>query len=857
MTMLTGTVMISAVTFLLHGMPNLLKDPGVAANVFDVCTTCHPNATCEMKTDGSGGYACNCNYGFVGNGRTHCEDKDECQIGANFICGDHTMCHNTHGSFFCTCLSGYKPTNNMAVFIPNDGSYCQDIDECEIQGVCGVGGQCRNTDGDFECECQVGYRVKGGTVPFHPHRTKAFCQAVDCGPPPPVHHAILLSRHPATVYGSVVSYGCQPGFLYREGDNSSLCTEQGTWRGPSLTCEEVTCGEPPTFPHASVIMWDRNTRMGAEVHYGCEGGFRLVGPSSITVCTAAGVWSTLSLHCEEIACGQPPAVPHSHMSWDGGTVIGSSVAYQCDKGYHRVGNGNSSICTEKGLWSEVSFTCEVVTCGNPPMLPHAGQVWNGSTTVGSTVLYYCNGSFHYVAGTNISECTTNGSWTQPTLTCKEIDCGTPPALPHSHMLWLEGSHMGAEVFYECDVGYYNEGLGNVSICTVDSIWSSPYTVCQEISCGSPPAVPHTRTLWDKSTRFGAKTVYECDTGYRNVGLGNTSVCTTNRLWSGPLVICQARCGHVPEVAHAEVLWDNASVAVHRCAEGYYTYGGVNMSTCGADGRWRPATLRCREIRDGLSHLEVYDERCLRWVTDGKREDYKVLIVGIRDYQKSFVDRRFNTFSFSTKRPEVCLKLLPATNYTVNITAVLANSSAVVTANTTVSVTPEPEITFRDVEGPQPTLWLHRSVHTLDPICQYEVFVVPAEGSSIVFDCSPTRTPPRFSGEGSSSSSNCHGEYVAAQFPLRDVGRELSFTIGDGQHYAGYFNAPLKNGQDYFIILKTACQWGESRKHSCVLWAKTRGISYRMRTSSLVAAGTIAFFGFGILIGYLYNRYFKN
>lgn len=52
-------------------------------------------------------------------------DKDECQIGANFICGDHTVCHNTHGSFYCTCLKGYAPTNNMAVFIPNDGTYCQ------------------------------------------------------------------------------------------------------------------------------------------------------------------------------------------------------------------------------------------------------------------------------------------------------------------------------------------------------------------------------------------------------------------------------------------------------------------------------------------------------------------------------------------------------------------------------------------------------------------------------------------------------------------------------------------------------------------------------------------------------------
>lgn len=52
-------------------------------------------------------------------------DKNECQIGANKICGQHTACHNTYGSFYCTCLAGYSPSNNMAIFIPNDGTRCQ------------------------------------------------------------------------------------------------------------------------------------------------------------------------------------------------------------------------------------------------------------------------------------------------------------------------------------------------------------------------------------------------------------------------------------------------------------------------------------------------------------------------------------------------------------------------------------------------------------------------------------------------------------------------------------------------------------------------------------------------------------
>lgn len=130
------------------GLSLFSSDIRVKAGTVDVCASCHQNATCDDKTDGSGGKMCNCMYGFVGNGRTYCQgliilravaehrflidqlifytcfntDKDECQLGK--ICGDHTKCHNTYGSYYCTCLAGYNPSNHMNTFIPNDGTYC-------------------------------------------------------------------------------------------------------------------------------------------------------------------------------------------------------------------------------------------------------------------------------------------------------------------------------------------------------------------------------------------------------------------------------------------------------------------------------------------------------------------------------------------------------------------------------------------------------------------------------------------------------------------------------------------------------------------------------------------------------------
>ena len=62
----------------------------------------------------------------------------------------------------------------------------------------------------------------------------------------------------------------------------------------------------------------------------------------------------------------------------------------------------------------------------------------------------------------------------------EIDCGVPTVWPHSRMLWTKASQMGAKVFYECDVGYYNAGPENISVCTVDGVWSPPNVVCTGI-----------------------------------------------------------------------------------------------------------------------------------------------------------------------------------------------------------------------------------------------------------------------------------------------------------------------------------------------------------------------------------------
>ncbi|XP_040897869.1 sushi domain-containing protein 1 isoform X2 [Toxotes jaculatrix] len=581
-----------------------------AGQILDVCTTCHVNATCDHKSDGSG-KVCNCKYGFVGNGRTFCIDKDECQIGATKICGQHTTCHNTYGSYYCTCRSGYSPSNNMPIFIPNDGTHCQDIDECRITGLCGEGGQCRNLEGSFECSCQLGYQVHNGVEPFNPHRDKASCKVVDCGQPVSVEDAVLLSVT-GTTYGSIATYACDEGFIWARGENASVCGANGQWRGPTMVCEEV-------------------------------------------------------------------------------------------------------------------------------------------------------------------------------------DCGTPPALPHSHM------------------------------------------------------------LWNKSSRIGTVVVYQCNSGYRNVGKGNVSICTAAGNWEEPPVFCQAKCGPVPFLANSEVVWHNRSVVVHRCVDRYHSWRGSNVSVCGISGLWQKATLRCIEIKPPINHLYVLNEKCLHWKAEKYEEDtevYKVTYIGSRDYQRSFHDKRKRSLSSKADQLELCLNLLPVTNYSISITAVSARFTATITTNTSLPVPPAPVVYYREFETPVPTLRLRRSANTLDPISSYQVFVLLVE-EIMVFDCScPGHPDP-------SSKSKSSSQYITAQILVRHIGTEMNFTVGDGLYYGGFYNAPLKNGRNYYIIVRVVSQWKTDLKSSCVLWARIRGTSYVLKVSLLSSAASVGLLALVLLSGYSFIRFFKK
>ncbi|XP_064235001.1 sushi domain-containing protein 1 isoform X4 [Aotus nancymaae] len=241
------------------------KTQDIKNSGLDVCATCHEHATCQQR---EGKRICICNYGFVGNGRTQCVDKNECQFGATVVCGNHTSCHNTPGGFYCICLEGYRATNNNKTFIPNDGTFCTDIDECEVSGLCRHGGRCVNTPGSFECYCMDGYLPRNGSEPFHPTTDATSCTEINCGNPPEMRHAILVENHSSRL-GGVARYVCQEGFESPGGKITSVCTEKGTWRESTLTCTEIlTKINDVSVFNDTCVRWQMNSeRINSKIVY--------------------------------------------------------------------------------------------------------------------------------------------------------------------------------------------------------------------------------------------------------------------------------------------------------------------------------------------------------------------------------------------------------------------------------------------------------------------------------------------------------------------------------------------------------------------------------------------------------------
>ncbi|RWS30180.1 hypothetical protein B4U80_04230 [Leptotrombidium deliense] len=139
-------------------IPNITCSQGLFLN--KVTQACEDIDECEVGTHNCsfgqkchnthGSYSCSCPPGFLETRAGYCEDINECESGF-FTCHEHnSICENTVGSYKCDCKPGFRNSERGT---------CIDIDEChEIADLCSH--SCANTYGSYLCKCQLGYTLQ-------------------------------------------------------------------------------------------------------------------------------------------------------------------------------------------------------------------------------------------------------------------------------------------------------------------------------------------------------------------------------------------------------------------------------------------------------------------------------------------------------------------------------------------------------------------------------------------------------------------------------------------------------------------------------------------------------------------------
>ena len=97
-----------------------------------------------------GSFQCSCGDGFeLGPDERSCIDKNECWV-SNGGCSD--ICVNEDGSYHCSCPPGYELADQFS---------CIDINECDQPTTClpNAISVCINIPGSFLCTCPFGYML--------------------------------------------------------------------------------------------------------------------------------------------------------------------------------------------------------------------------------------------------------------------------------------------------------------------------------------------------------------------------------------------------------------------------------------------------------------------------------------------------------------------------------------------------------------------------------------------------------------------------------------------------------------------------------------------------------------------------
>ncbi|XP_059573666.1 complement component receptor 1-like protein isoform X2 [Alligator mississippiensis] len=409
----------------------------------------------------------------------------------------------------------------------------------------------------------------------------------DCGLPPTLSFAELVTSLDSYRNGTEVTYRCRPGFI-RVGGKSPVitCQDNSTWSQHSEFCVAKQC-PAPDIPNGRPIVTD--LRLGARVNFTCSAGYRLIGSHSLRCVLDVGSnvrWDGEFPSCE-IQCGPPPTIKGAKLSHSGlseSFPIGTKVTYECLQGFLKIPDRSDSIvCLPSLEWSNLPELCGR-SCPAPRGLSFGKlSEEDGKRSfygVGTTVRYVCRDGYDRVPGQDSTRtCLEDFTWSNPPEFCTKKSCGVPESPEHGRVadttrtLYLDTVHI------VCDEGYRLSGKHiTCRLKGKDVAWSQLPT-CEEVKCPAP-VVPHGKKKSGSVAvySYGETTIVECNPGYSLRGDGDGVIqCAEDNTWKPSVPVCDpVQCEPPPTIRGAKPSHSDHSESfpvgmrvTYKCQEGFH------------------------------------------------------------------------------------------------------------------------------------------------------------------------------------------------------------------------------------------------------------------------------------------------
>ncbi|XP_022615364.1 P-selectin-like isoform X2 [Seriola dumerili] len=472
------------------------------------------------------------------------------------------------------------------------------------QDSCSAHADCVETVGNYTCQCHPG---------FHGPRCE---EAIACKPLLEPEQGSHYCFHPygSNRFNSSCRFHCELGFRLL-GSPQLLCQTSGHWNNPVPLCQVEQC---PVLNHTNISGGGMNCShpiapysYNSTCEVRCDEGYELSGGSQMR-CEHTGRWTASVPACTIKKCS-PIFSPVTGNVTCVDTLepfsFGSRCNFNCQEGYNLTGD-STLTCLASGQWSKATPTCTVVQCNSLEAPPHASvqcQDPLGVYSYGSICTVQCEEGFDLI-GTNMTQCSSQGSWSHTLPVCQAKKCNPINSPPHGSLSCSDphGSFsFGSRCMTTCDEGFLLNGTANAE-CTSLGMWSADIAHCSAKRC---PALNSTTYgslfCFDPHGEFsfGSQCTSTCEEGFLLNGTADT-VCTSLGTWSADIPHCLARpCPLLAEApqhgrmncSHPFSPFSLNSSCGFECNEGFWLRGTPTM-TCRNSGHWSQDLPTCQPVQ---------------------------------------------------------------------------------------------------------------------------------------------------------------------------------------------------------------------------------------------------------------------